>query len=197
LLFLRASGNALQTLSQMAFWLAPGEKSGLNPAKNTSILSGHLLTKRVEIGWKNLPHVIAYDVVFRLPVGEHHTQAVFETLTGYMPAEFEEFQQFNPVTGELEPLSDGPGEGPRPVVFSVKGGTHAMGVYAPPQPKAKTTGPSYGRFRFSAEKVTKWNCVFRMKDADGITPGEYAFRMFVIVGDLNTVLDSMRNLHSP
>ena len=197
LLFLRASGNALQTVSQMAFWLAPGEKSGLNPVKNTSILSDHLLTKRVEIGCKNLPHVIAYDVVFSLPVGEHHTQAVFEALTGYMPAEFEVFQQFNPATGELEPLSDGPGEGPRPVVFSVKGGTHAMGIYAPPQPRAKIIGPGYGRFRFAAEKVTKWNCVFRMKDADGIKPGEYAFRMFVIVGDLNTVLDSMRNLHTP
>jgi hypothetical protein len=36
-----------------------------------------------------------------------------------------------------------------------------------------------------------------MKDADGIKPGEYAFRMFVIVGDLSTVLDSMRNLHTP
>ena len=35
LLHMIAEGNALQTTSQMAFWLQPGEKSGPNPAKNT------------------------------------------------------------------------------------------------------------------------------------------------------------------
>jgi hypothetical protein len=195
LLHWRVGSNSLQTLTQMAFWLAPGEKSGPNLAKNTTVLSDHLLTKRVRIGYQNQPHVIAYDVTFSLPTGERHTHAVFEALTGYMPAAFEEFLQFNTHTGELEPLSDGPGEGPQPVVLSVPGGTHAMGIYAPPQPAAHTTEPSYGRFRFRAEKVVKWNCVFRMTDKDGIAPGEYPFRMFVIVGDTKTVRDSMRVLH--
>jgi len=195
-LFMRTTGNALQTASQMAFWLSPGEKSGPNPAKNTTALSDHLLTKRVQIGYKDLPHVISYDVTFSLPVGERHTHAVFEALTAYLPPEFSEFHQFNPKTGELEPLSDGPGEGPLPIVFSVPQGTHAMGIYAPPQPAAKTTGPGYGRFRFRTEGVVKWNCVFRVTDEDGIVPGEYEFRMFVIVGDLNTVRDSMRSLYA-
>lgn len=189
--------NSLQTLTQMAFWVVPGEKSGTNLAKNTTVLSDHLLTKRVRIGYKNLPHVIAYDVTFSLPVGEHHTRATFEALTGYMPPAFGEFRQFNPKTGDLEPLSDGPGEQVNPVVFSVPGGSHAMGIYAPPQPAPRTTGPSYGRWRFRAEQVVKWNCVFRVTDKDGIAPGEYPFRMFVIVGDLDTVLASMRALHRP
>jgi hypothetical protein len=187
--------NSVQTLTQMAFWLAPGEKSGANLAKNTTVLSDHLLTKRVRIGYKNLPHVIAYDVVFRLPIGERHTHAVFEALTGYMPPAFEEFRQFNPKTGELEPLSDGPGEVPQPVVFTVSGGTHAMGIYAPPQPAPNTTGPTYGRFRFRTEKVVKWHCVFRVTDTNGIPPGEYAYRMFVVVGDASTVRDSLRALY--
>jgi len=189
--------NALQTLTQMAFWLAPGEKSGPNLAKNTTVLSDHLLTKRVRIGYKNLPHVIAYDVVFSLPIGERHTQAVFEALTGYMPPAFEEFHQFNLQTGKVESLSDGPGEGPNPVIFSVPGGTHAICIYAPPQAASNTTGPSYGRFRFRTEKVVKWNCVFRVTDKNGIAPGEYAYRMFVVVGELNTVRDSLRALHHP
>ncbi|MFA6545034.1 MAG: hypothetical protein WCS99_11450 [Limisphaerales bacterium] len=193
-LFVSTRSNALQTVSQMAFWLAPGEKSGPNLAKNTTILSDHLLTKRVQIGWKNLPHVISYDVTFSVPIGERHTHAVFEALTGYMPPAFSEFLQFNSNTGELEPLSDGPGEGPRPVVFTVPGGTHAMGIYSPGRPGARTTGPGYGRFRFRSEKVVKWNCVFRVTDANGIAPGEYSYRMFVIVGDLNTVRDSLRTL---
>ncbi len=187
--------GSLQTVTQMAFWLAPGEKSGPNLAKNTTVLSDHLLTKRVQFGQRNLPHVIAYDATFTLPPGERHTHAVFEALTGYMPPTFSEFRQFNPQTGALEPLSDGPGEGPRPVVFAVPGGSHAMGIYAPPQPAPNLTGPTYGRWRFAAAKVVKWNCVFRAKDPNGLTPGEYPFRMFVIVGDLETVRTSLRTLH--
>ncbi len=196
LLHWRVGSNELQTTNQMAFWLAPGEKSGPNPAKNTVVLSDHLLTKRVHIGYKNLPHVIPYDVTFSVPLGERHTHAVFEALTGYMPPEFSEFLQFNAQTGRLDPLSDGPGEGPRPVVLSVPGGSHAMGIYAPPQPAPGMTGPTFGRFRFVAEKVVKWNCVFRLTNKDGIVPGEYAFRMFVIVGNRETVRTSLQALQT-
>lgn len=195
LLRLNAASNTLETATQMAFWLAPGERSGTHPAKNATVLSDHLVSKRVTIGWSNLPHVISYDVTFTLPRGERHTRAVFEALTGYMPPAFSEFLQFDPRTGDLSPLDDGPGEIPRPIVFSVPGGSHAMGIYAPPQPAPHMTGPTYGRFRFRAEKVVKWNCVFRASDPDGLRPGDHAFRMFVIVGDLATVKDSLRRLH--
>ena len=195
LISLRAEGATLETVTQMAFWLAPGERSGGQLAKNTTLLSEHLLTKRVRIGYKDLPHVIRYDVSFKLPAGERHTLGVFEALTGYMPPEFGRFLQFNPNSGELEPLSDGPGEILRPVVFSTVDGSHAMGIYAPPQNAPHTSGPTFGRFRFSAEKVVKWNCVFRVRDEAGIAPGEYPFRTFAIVGDLATVADSLRALH--
>ena len=195
LLSLHAEGNALETLTQMAFWLAPGERSGGQLAKNTTVLSEHMFTKRVRIGCKNLPHVISYDVVFKVPAGERHTHAVFEALTGYMPPEFSQFAQFNPQTGALEPLDDGPGEIARPVVFSVPGGSHAMGIFSPPQNAPHTTGPTFGRFRFATEKVVKWNCVFRVRDDAGIAPGEYPFRMFVTVGDVATVTESLRTLH--
>ncbi|TSA33142.1 MAG: hypothetical protein D4R65_08355 [Verrucomicrobiaceae bacterium] len=196
LLEIRAAGNELTTSSKMAFWLAPGLKSGANLAKNTTVLSDHGLKKNVKIGYKDMPNVISYDVTFTLPPGEHHTNAVFEALTGYMPPEFEQFLQFNPKSGTLEPLSDGPGEGPNPVVLSVPDGTHAMGIFAPPQPAPDTTGPTYGRFRFAEAKVVKWNCVFRTDNDSGIGPGEHTFRMFVVVGDLETVLSSMSALHS-
>jgi hypothetical protein len=196
LLHLLTAGNALQTTTQMAFWLPPGEKSGANPAKNTTELSDHLLTKRVRIGARDLPNVISYDVTFGVPIGERHTHAVFEALTGYMPPEFSRFLQFNPQTGELEPLGDGPGEIPRPIVFTVPEETHAMGIYAPPQAAPKMTGPTYGRFRFVPQKVVKWNCVFRLTDRDGIAAGDYRFRMFVVVGDLASVTATMRTLSS-
>ena len=41
----------------------------------------------------------------------------------------------------------------------------------------------------------KWNCVFRVRDDAGIAPGEYPFRMFVTVGDVATVTESLRTLH--
>ena len=195
LLQMRVGQGELQSVTQMAFWLAPGERSGPNLAKNAKILSDHLLAKRVRIGYKNLPNVISYDATFSLPKGERHNRAVFEALTGYMPPAFDRFLQFNAEKGELEPLSYGPGEGSRPVVLSVAAGTHAMGIYAPPQTLPHTKGPSYGRFRFVAEKVVKWNCVFRTDDEAGIAAGDYPFRTFVIVGDLATVRDSLRALH--
>jgi len=37
--------------------------------------------------------------------------------------------------------------------------------------------------------------VFRAEDEAGLPAGEYSFRMFVIVGDLGTVHDSLRQLH--
>ncbi|HYR58626.1 MAG TPA: hypothetical protein VEO95_08360 [Chthoniobacteraceae bacterium] len=196
LLHLLAVGNALQTTSRMAFWLAPGERSGPNLAKNTTGLSNHLLTKRVRIGRRDRPNVISDDVTFALPIGERHTEAVFEALTGYMPPEFSRFLQFNAASGELDPLSDGPGEIPQPIVFAVPEGTHAMGIFSPPQAAPTMTGPTFGRFRFVAEKVVKWNCVFRLRDKAGIAPGEYSFRMFVIVGDLASVTEAMRALHA-
>lgn len=195
LLHLLAKGNLLQTTNQMAFWLNPGERSEGNPAKNTTALSNHLLTKRVQIGYRNDPHVIQYHVTFGLPVGELHTHAVFEAVTGYMPAEFEVFKKYNPATGELEPLDDGPGEQSHPVVLTTSTGSHAMGVFSPEQPSRGYEGVGYGRFRFTAEKVVKWNCVFRRDNPHGIPADDYTFRNFVIVGDLATVHRSLRELH--
>lgn len=196
LLHLRVLPGALQTTAQMAFWLAPGELSAGQPARNTTALSDHLLTKRVQLGYRDLPHVIRYDVTFGLPLGERHELAVFEALTGYMPPEFSEFRQFNPATGKLEPLSDGPGEGARPIVFMVPAGTHAMGIYAPPQAAPLLTGPTYGRFRFRVENVVKWNCVFRLRDPAGIAAREYGFRLFVAVGSAESVVAALRALHA-
>ena len=196
LLHLLAVGRELQTTTQMAFWLPPGGKSGAHPAKNATVLSDHLLTKRVRIGCRDLPNVISYDVTFGLPIGERHTLAVFEALTGYLPADFSRFLQFNAERGDLEPLDDTAGEIPRPIVFSLPEGTHAMGIFAPPQPAPQRTGPTFGRFRFPADRVVKWNCVFRLQNPAGLAPGEQTFRMYVLIGDLATVTAGMRVLHA-
>jgi hypothetical protein len=195
LLHLIARGNQLQTTSQMAFWLGPHEKSEGNSAKNAVELSNHLVTKRVRIGHRELPHVIQYDVSFSIPIDEQHGHGVFEAVTGYMPAEFEVFLKYDAKKDSTEALDDGPGEQSFPIIFANQEGTHAMGVYSPDQPSRGYESAGYGRFRFRTEKVVKWNCVFRT-DGKGqaINPGEYSFRNFVIVGDLATVKQSLREL---
>jgi len=191
-----ADGNRLQTTSLMAFWLAPGQKSGgIHLAKNKTKLSNHLLTKHVQIGWNNLPNVISYDVTFGLPINEHHRYAQFEVLTGYMPPEFESFLKFNPDSSEFESLTDGPGEQKWPVALSTTDGRFAMGIYTPNRPGENWTGPGYGRFRFRPQKVVKWNCVFRYRVAKGVLPGDYSFRTFVIVGTREMVQSAMQRLH--
>jgi hypothetical protein len=188
LLRIHARGSELQTTNQMAFWLAPGEKSLGNPARNEKVLSDHRLSKRVRIGALGLPHAIEYEVTFDVPAGERHTLAQFEAVTGYMPSEFSRFWTFERASGELKPLDDGPGEQASPVVFTTPTGSHAMGVYSP------EPSPGYGRFRFKAEKVNKWNCVFRVRDSAGVSAGKYKYRMYVVVGNREDVTMTLKSL---
>lgn len=187
LLRLRAADNELLTTTRMAFWLRPGEKSDGKPALNAAPLSEHRVGKRIAIGYKTWPHAIDYRVTFTVPPGEGHTLAQFEALTGYMPPAFEKFHTLDLKTGELAALSDGPGEQAKPVVFATADGKHAMGVWSPDQPSKGYEAAGYGRFRFAAEKVVKWNCVFRVKEPNGVPAGEYSYRMFVAVGTTDDV----------
>lgn len=189
LLGLEAKGNRLNTITRMAYWLAPGEKSDRFPAKNTTLVSNVVMMKQVTIGYKNLAHAIDYRVTFAIPPTEpKHTMIQFEALTGYMPFEFSKFWTFDPTTRKLAALSDGPGEQNLPVVFSTVNELSAMGIWSP-EPYA-----NYGRFRFNNERVVKWNCVFRERDPAGVKTGNYSFQMFVSVGSLRNVTDTMTTL---
>ena len=194
LLKIDAHDNELSTTIQMAFWLNPGEKSFGHPGLNTTVLSNHIVQKHVVIGYKQMPNVIQYDVTFTIPKNEHHNQAQFEALTGYMPPDFSEFTGFDVKTGELKPLPEKDGEQSLPVVTSTANGNHAMGIYSPDQPSKGFDHAGYGRFKFQDAKVNKWNCVFRVRNPDGVAPGDYKYRMFVIVGTKSDVHQTMKTL---
>ena len=196
LLHLITTPNSLQSTTQMAFWL-PGETSQGHPAKNKTPLSNHLLTKRVQIGIEGFPNVIQYDVTFSTPIGEFHRYAQFEALTGYQPARFSQFWTCDPRTGQLAELSDGPGEQALPIVFSTHDENFAMGIYSPDQPSSGFEHAGYGRFRFPAQRVVKWNCVFRTRNAEGVPAGDYSYRMYVIVGTRQTVAETLRDVAKP
>ncbi|HEX4130502.1 MAG TPA: hypothetical protein VHZ24_10685 [Pirellulales bacterium] len=190
-----AHGGELRSTIQMAFWLAPGEKSGDFAAYNDRVLSEHFVTKRVHLGHNELSQAIEYDVTFTLPAGEHHTHVVFESLTGYMPYEFSKFWKYDAASQQLLPLDDGPGEQPAPVVLSTDDGSYAMGIYSPDQPAPGFALVGYGRFRFTSDRVTKWNCVFRVTNPQGVPPDYYSFRHIVKVGTLDDVRAMQAAVH--
>ena len=195
LLSIGAAGNRLVTEVRPAFWLPPGGRDAEGrPARNTAALSDHRIRKEVVIGYQRFGHALDYRVTFTVPPGERHTYAQFEAVTGYMPAEFSKFWTVDvtkPAAGRVRPLSDGPGEQGLPVALSTPDEKYAMGVWSPDQPSEGYEAAGYGRFRFTAENVVKWNCVFRVHDRGGIKPGDYSYRMFVAVGSLADVRDTL------
>lgn len=188
LLGIQQDGHELRTSTQMAFWLHPNEESFGRSALNTRVLSNHVLHKRIRLGAYNDPHVIQIDNTFEIDLKEKNRYAQFEVLTGYMPEEFSEFWRVSTASRELQRLDDGPGEQPDPVILSTKDGQFAMGAISPGF-LDWTTEPfaGYGRFRFSTEKVVKWNVVYRYVEFPVITMSKASFRVLVAVGTLQQV----------
>lgn len=193
LLFLEVKNEELITKNQMAFWIRPGMKSQGNLAYNAAELSNHLLQKQVRFGFMGLEQVLDYRVTFGVPEKEGHTYAQFETLTGYMPWEFQQFLRWNPEQKKLVPLDKQSGEQSFPVVLATEDGKHAMGVVSLGKSKGMT-GPGYGRFYFPNDKVVKWNCVYRMQDKDGLQAGDYSFRMIVPFGTVAEVENTIKSI---
>jgi len=77
-------------------------------------------------------------------------------------------------------------------VLATTSGRHAMGIYAPPQPQPQPAPPGCGRWRFGPERVVKWNCVFRVRHAAGLAPGDYSYRMRAPIGTLTDVEAMLR-----
>ena len=195
LLELAASGNQLKTRTQMAFWLHPGDRSGGQFARNKTALSEYQLTKDVRIGFDRWPQALDYRVTFTLPKNARHTSAQFEALTAYLPPEFSRFWKFNPQTGKLQPLSDGPGEIIKPVILATPDGAFAMGIYSLPAAQTDGSGPRYGRWNFTAAGTVKWNCVYRVQNESGIRNGDYSFHMLVPIGTLAEVTEMLKEWH--
>lgn len=174
--------GVLSTRTRMAYWLAPGMKSQGQSAQNTGLLSGHVLTKQVRIGRPGMDHVLDYRVTFTVPADRPHRYLQFEALTGYMPWAFSEELSFDAKSSSLMPRPRRNGENRDPVVLSTPSGSHAMGVFSPTKSPAGQPPVGYGHFQFEHDKVVKWNCVFRLRQAEPIAPGEHGFQLYVVLG---------------
>lgn len=183
----------LSSTVRMAYWLAPdepykapcGQHKDVHVAQNKAVTADDTLLKRVTVGYHDIPNIIDYMVTIN--VAEPHQSMVFEAATGYMPPEFSLFLSFDPATGQVAPLSDGPGEQPLPVILSTKDRTAAVGVYSP------NPNPGYGRFLFPQQRTTKWNCVFR---TGAIKAGPVSYHCFIAIGTVEEVRTALRKLIS-
>jgi hypothetical protein len=184
--------NRLRTRTRMAYWLAPGEFSDRYLALNKKLVSDVELLKDVTIGLPDYPHALEHRITFRVGPTERHAFAQFEALTGYMPPGFSTFQTLDPATGKVAAISYGPGEQPKPLIFSTPDGLWAMGAWCP------TPGAGYGRWNFLGQNVVKWNVVYRKRNPAGVPPGDYSYRVYVAVGSVANVQQTLFGLmHDP
>ena len=189
LLEARAEGNRLFTRTQMAFWLAPGERSAhcgrqAGTAKNTAPTSDVVIESTATLAG----NVIRHDVAYLLP--RAYESAVFEALTAYTPIRFSTVHGVNLATGDLESIGAGPGEQAKPVILSTADGAYALGVYSPPAPGLR----GFGRWLFPDVwgPTAKWNCVFRARK---VAAGRHAFTCYSVFGSLEQVRATILRLH--
>jgi len=194
-----ARGNVLETETDMAFWLVPGQKypqgcggqHRFTSAQNRGVRAGYRIHKRVTVGAAGIPNAIEYAAEFTIP--NPHASATCELATAYMPPDFTAFFTWNRATGRVAPLSDGPGEQPLHVILATPDRRFAMGVWSP-DPKA-----TYGRFKFldnprvAGWNTVKWNCVFREQD---VAPGVWRNRCFAVVGTVDEVAAALAQLRA-
>lgn len=174
--------DQLFTETRMAFW---------NPV-NGQKTSGHVMRKHVTIGYRDMPNVIEYKTDFFAARDHSHDFVQYEVLTAYLPIAFSLFQKWDPRTGDLLPLSDGPGEQPLPVVMCTPARTHCMAIYNPHAPQEDYAEAGYGRWRHARDRVVKMNVVFRFNEANI----DRSFTSYVVVGSEESVVDSLRKLHA-
>jgi hypothetical protein len=196
LLGLKASERELMTSTQMAFWLAPGERSDGRLALNRESLSGFLLHKRIRWNAYENDHILEFSNTFEFPENESHRFAQFEVVTGYMPAEFDTFWGFDAQSQSLQRLDDGPGEQPLPVVLATADSRFAMGAVLVAGPDSMSGRPGYGRFRFREEGVVKWNIAQRYRESSAMTERRFSFRSLIAIGSLEEVRQAMVEIHS-
>lgn len=163
------TNGVLSTLNRPAYWIpVAGQR-----------VSDVYFSKRVEF---ITPTVLRYETTFTV---QPHASATFETLTAYLPAAFSQFWMLDVKARSPmpQPLADGPGEQPYPVIMATPDHKHAMGIYT-----QRDVG--YGRWRFSADGVVKWNAVARVDQPSGT----YRFVSYVVVGTFESVTADMITL---
>jgi hypothetical protein len=213
LLSYKLTSNTLETETEMANWIprAGVNKTGCTevfqqnetpPSPNWRneciVLSGVIFKKKVTIGWLGIENVIEYNVSYEIPAGfGYEESATFEILTGYMPPVFNKFATFDIDRDEVKEI-DGhntTGENPLPLILATQDLAHSIGIINPQLPEIvegnKKRGYNYQQYD---GHVSKFSTVLRR----GLVNEKkiYSFKSYLVIGDVNTVINTMRQVNS-
>lgn len=181
LIYMFASSNLLETKIQAAWWLPV----------NGEVTSHDTISKRVEIGYRGFNNVIQYDVTFG--VSAPHIEIGFESLTAYMPAYFTKFYMFdglNTLTS-LNVSTDGHYYS---TITSTEDESHAMGVIDL-EPNSYLVNWTINDILTAGggdSVCRKWSAVSLL--ANGGPPGDYTFHHLLIIGTLQNVINTIKEL---
>jgi len=186
----RATDRTLESKTDMAFWMAPGDRHQLpgcggtwegNIAQNTAKLDGYLLSKAITLG-EPIANAMRYDTTFHIP--SRKKSGRFVPVVIHLPQVFSAIYTWSPEEG-LRETDRGNGRGQRVFIVSTKDGAHAMAIYSP----ARNGAFFYGFKKWPNTTVTR--VVFE-RELDAIS--DHRFENFIIFGTLKEVADGLSHL---
>lgn len=193
LLGMRNSGNILETSSYPAYWMKPGElwkKDQPFPARNTTVVSDYLLTKRVEVGFAGIKNAIQFEIAIKSP--RAHQALQIEAPTAYLNAEFTEIYTYdydsNTLTNIGQQYQDR--QDIKSILIATADGKYAMGAWAPEQGNGFVAHYAAGYFSGSGKNnsTAKWTIPMRARN---IPAGDIKLKSYQFVGTLEDVKVSM------
>lgn len=192
------AGNILNSQTQAAFWLAPGQVdfSGCT-AVNKTVLSNYLISTNAYFYGAAIPNLMIVNTSFYIP--ENDSAVTVEALTAYVPPSFGYFLEYNRDTRTLTKLNPDPNGGTNtqiysPVIIGDMNGANATGVVSP-SIENNVNGanflPHYRYFQFSASKgnSSKWSCYFGAGAVSAGTTLQYSCS--TAVGTVDEVIQAL------
>ncbi|PYJ06844.1 MAG: hypothetical protein DMF06_17265 [Verrucomicrobia bacterium] len=213
LLALSASGNRLETMVQMAWYLPtreprPGAGDVCGDPTNwlpcpayAGPLSNYQVGKTVTIGFAGILNVIEYST--RVWVPETILKGEIQTVIAVMPYEFASVRTYDIVSKDYRKIRLGHGEDDTVKVLATADGAYAMGYYSPELLQEYGNG-SAGGFRWSIVPpdpifpdpnypLASVGGIDRFESFNG--PGYTSHRSYLVIGNLDQVKSGLGDLH--
>lgn len=191
LLSVKTTERTLETTTDMAFWMLPGDmhakgcgSSGKgNIAKNKAIREGYILKKKITAGNSKNDNIIKFETIFESPVVNKSGR--FEPMSIHLTNEFQRVYLWKGKDGVKEDnrkalrSSD-------PIILTTNDGKNAMGIYM--QFPANTTS-WYGMRILPTTSVIR--CAIEKKN---LNSNKENFTGYLIIGSLDEVIEGMKHI---
>lgn len=213
LLSLTASGNTLDSTTQMAWYVAPGEDpngdgahcgdpSQWLPAPTyTTILSDYQVHKKVTIGFAGIENVIEHWSDLFIP---EQVKGGLIQITEVMPYEFSNVWTYDVISKSYRKIRAASGEDDQVKVMTTGDGAYAMAFYSPEllQPYGNGTGQGYRWGLVFPDPINypepNYACagVGSVDHFDSFNgPGWTSDRAYLVVGNMDQVKQGIDKLH--